>query len=258
MVSLPCKSAAAFRFTVDRLAAHNDKLYFWTLTFRQTPETDEVAMQKFTYFMKWLSRTWCNGLLRGVRVCEFHQEHGLHYHLIINKRIPVQVMRRAGARYGFGRMHVSKCDRGVSSYLTKYMTKEYRTMYPSGMRRWGTVGGFKATRVRDVVLESNYSRNKRKIAGKDRVTFLCAVVIGQFTNFFGPVKNWPAWCLSEVERLMKRKVEREEKWEHSYRVKWCAFELEYASRPGVKLPHITTREEYYGSQSPRQWQSVGS
>jgi len=187
---IPGKSAAAFQLSVRTLRESNDKLYFWTLTFERVT-SDRWAMYMWKLFNQWLSR-WCDGLVRGVRVIEFHETHGAHFHFIINRRIPVQIVRRISARWGFGRNHAEPCWDGAAAYLSKYMSKNYRKQFPTGMRRWACIGGFKGSRVRDLQLVSTGSRNTKRLFGGRRVHIAGIQMAYLLTDFFGPLKEWPS------------------------------------------------------------------
>ena len=163
------KSAVAFLLSAEKLFEIEDKLYFWTFTFRH-------VLNDWDY-----SRTWgafikalCNlygGTLRGLKVVEFHKSHGAHYHALLNKRIYVGQVRRLAVRYGIGRVHVKMADGGATEYLSKYLGKQFkgRNQAFSRMCRWGTIGTFTGTRIRDLEVTGNFS----KAVG------ICRTVVGQ-------------------------------------------------------------------------------
>lgn len=98
------------------------------------------------------------GGLRGVRVIECHKEHGVHYHALVNQRIPVWLVRRWAKRCGIGRVQVKKANSGSIDYLAKYLSKQWQQENGSfkGQTRWGTIGGFRGVKVRDVEVCSRY------------------------------------------------------------------------------------------------------
>jgi hypothetical protein len=152
------KSAVAFILSAEKLFEVEDKLYFWTFTFVD-------VLNDWDY-----SRTWgafikalCNlygGTLRGLKVVEFHKRHGAHYHALVNKRIYAGRVRRLASRYGIGRVHVKMADGGATEYLSKYLGKDFkrRNQAFARMCRWGTIGAFSGTRIRDLEVISNFNR----------------------------------------------------------------------------------------------------
>jgi len=194
------KSACAFMFTAERLAKQSEALYFWTFTFKTTPATDEHAMEDWNTLHRRLMMRF--PLLEGVRVCELHRSHGIHFHCLLNLRIPIRRVQRICRGNGnltgpnryldFGRMSVSKCDATAIPYLTKYMTKEYRRQNCFfGRRRWGTVGGFKGTLKNNIVVESETTRNKERMFGLARISFPTMIMVSHFTSLWGHVERWP-------------------------------------------------------------------
>ncbi len=145
---LPPKTLTAFRFTCEELFRFNRQVYFWTFTLKQ-------VMPAW-----WVPNTWHHfqraiqdrvGKFRGVRVFEWHRDHGLHIHALVNVRLDIHELRRIGARFGFGVMWVRIADENAPKYLSKYLSKEMGRM-PPGMRAWATFGGCRqfGSRVRDI------------------------------------------------------------------------------------------------------------
>lgn len=115
------------------------RVYFWTFTFVQTQPIWRAAAawsalqrQLFDWF----------GRFPGLRVAEMHQEHGLHFHVLVNERLPIAVVRRLAERYGFGRIEVQvvRNKQAAARYLVKYLAKGDPLPCP-GMRRWSRFGG---------------------------------------------------------------------------------------------------------------------
>jgi len=142
------KTVTAFRWSAEELFRTSRKVYFWTFTLKN-------RMPAF-----WVPRTWDRlhrdiidffGKFRGVRVFEWHKQHGLHVHALVNCRMPIHVLRRIGARYGFGVMWVKVADANAPKYLAKYLGKDFGKM-PNGGRSWSCIGGTKGagSRVRQV------------------------------------------------------------------------------------------------------------
>jgi len=141
-------------------------MYFWTIT-------SVKCMHDWQYPLAWarLSRLLFQlGGIFGVRVLEPHQEHGLHYHLLINRRVSVHLMRRMANRSGFGwkgqypRVHVCVADAGVSWYLAKYLAKGGK-LWP-GLHRWGTIGGYRQSKKNAIEIDSVTMRAFRAVRGE--------------------------------------------------------------------------------------------
>ena len=150
------ESKAAFNFNLDRLFADRQTAYFWTFTFPDLPDFPEVR-ERWRKLVNWLKRAF-QDTVHGVRVYEIHETHGIHLHAIFNRRVPVQVLRPAAKRYGFGRIHVKRVSRAGAGYLAKYLGKQHRTEWLQGQRLWAAFGNFKKCRVKDVEVESNFTR----------------------------------------------------------------------------------------------------
>lgn len=115
------------------------KVYFWTFTFVETQPVwrsaaawSALQRQLFDWF----------GKFRGIRVAEMHRLHGLHFHVLVDARLPVAVVRRLATRYGFGRIEVQavRNKEAASRYLVKYLAKGESLPCP-GMKRWTRIGG---------------------------------------------------------------------------------------------------------------------
>jgi len=155
------KTEFAFLSSVSRLFSECPKLYLWTFTMRK-------GMPDW-----WYARVWAEfvrklgdlygGQLRGVKVVELHATHGLHWHVLLNQRVWVGEVRRIGGRLGIGVVHVVRADEASAGYLAKYIGKDLdgqgqRGPLRGGVCRWGTVGGFRGCRVKDVVVDSPFHR----------------------------------------------------------------------------------------------------
>jgi len=115
------------------------RVYFWTFTFRETQPVWR-ASQAWSCFYRELIRF--TGPFKGVRVAEMHKDHGLHFHVLCNVRIPVAVVRRIGERWGFGRVDVQPVRNrdAAAAYLTKYLAKGEK-LPCKGMKRFTRLGG---------------------------------------------------------------------------------------------------------------------
>jgi len=117
------KQKMAFQFSVDRLFRESSQVYMWTVTMKKsTPDF------KVLYCWNKLSRQLQNEmpLLRGLRITERHPgikmfddlwiSHGLHFHLLVNLRIPKWLLDRIGRKWGFGFTWVKKADMQKALY----------------------------------------------------------------------------------------------------------------------------------------------
>jgi len=151
------KTYVAFLFSIDLLASNAGKLFLWTFT-RTDCDCDLKAQRKAWHSLQTLLRRHYPEFA-GVRVFELHHHRsgheqatqGLHVHVVTNRRIDVNLVRKIVKRTsGWGRIHVTKLS-GESSraayYIGKYLGKK-REECLHGWRLWGTFG-FEGTRVKD-------------------------------------------------------------------------------------------------------------
>lgn len=145
------KSHIAFKFNVEKLFEGSESgVYFWTSTFRQVL-TVKQASRRWSAFAKDLVREL--GVF-GIRVYELHDEHGLHIHWLIDRFVPVQIVRLIATRHGFGRIHAKRCGKWVGDYLAKYLSKEVRAACLKGKRLWAGFGSGTWCRVKDINVRS--------------------------------------------------------------------------------------------------------
>jgi len=193
------KTKAAFLLTCEKLFLHDDgkrarRVYMWTFTFPKVV-ADEIAMKCWNHLnssLKYKFRS--SGEIPGVKTVEVHPGgHGLHFHALIARRLPVHEVRRLAIKAGFGRIHVQKCKRGAAEYCAKYLTKKDDGL-KKGTRRWGMIGGFKGTRVKDIIVESELAENCRRVRQVlgfwSREVF---IYINRHTAKYGPCLEWPDW-----------------------------------------------------------------
>jgi len=158
------RSQAAFRLSAERLWAPGFRVYFWTFTFRGV-WADWEALARFRRFQDHLRKPVCDGGLgsewSGVRVAELHPGgHGVHFHMLVNRRLSIWIVQRIASCYGIGRISVELADQNqanVSRYLSKYLSKGKEgplTKTGRRARRWAAVGPLRATRVSDLVNDS--------------------------------------------------------------------------------------------------------
>ncbi len=145
------KTVTAFRWTCESLFERSPRVYFWTMTMRETMPAWHFPPM-WNDFSAALVRKL--GRFKGVRVFHWHRDHGLHVHFLCNLRIPVHLVRRMGKRYGFGIVDVRLADAKAPIYLGRYLGKDILKM-PHGGRSWARFGGTQfGTRVRDIREES--------------------------------------------------------------------------------------------------------
>jgi len=97
--------------------------------------------------------------------------------------------REIGKQYGIGPCWVTPCYREQAYYIGKYLSKE--NDLDKGARRWGTIGGFKPTRVRDIEIDSTFHRNMAKVFGGRQVSCPETTWVWSQSAKHGPVGNWP-------------------------------------------------------------------
>ncbi len=138
------------------------RLYFWTFTFRDVHSL-KVAMGLWNQFLTILKRKLG---FQGVRVIELHEEHGVHLHVLTNRRYKIRRFLELSERYGFGRIHVVHVDdpEGALRYVCKYLSKR-RPKCLRGARLWSAFGDAPRTRVKDVMTDSPFGRLLRAKMG---------------------------------------------------------------------------------------------
>jgi len=150
------KSRQAFLFSAQRLSEQG--LYMWTLTFRELLAVKETR-KRWNHLLTLIRRRWPE--LCGLRVFELHKHHGLHVHLVTNRRIDVNVVRALAKQAGWGRVNVKRIPADRASYLAKYLGKDR----PEAFYRWQLWGGFGKwdwSRVGDILVESGRSTSWRQ------------------------------------------------------------------------------------------------
>lgn len=133
------KTQDAVRWSIEELWLEGrGRVYMWTFTMPS-------AMPAM-----WFGRTWNKFIERaykgmgkwpGIRVFEWHREHGLHCHMLTNRRLPVAMIRRYWESVGGGRLHVCRVwTQQDAMYVAKYIGKDHGKML-AGMRQWARLGG---------------------------------------------------------------------------------------------------------------------
>lgn len=192
------KSHAAFLFSAQRLFAIHAKVYFWTWTFK-TAKCDWQYPYLYDKIMTELRGQFHgseNGGLQGLRVLEHHETHGLHYHLLLNERVPVALLKRIGLKYGLGRISVMRCNPDTAWYLAKYLTKGDEPFYRGGgitthTKRWHCVGGFQGCRKSDVEMDCWPVRVMKEFCFRvGQLPFRVSRVVYNYGSSFGSVRSW--------------------------------------------------------------------
>ncbi len=151
------RSEAAFLFSCDRLALQG-RLYLWTFTFAEVLDLVDTR-KRWNHLLTLIRRKWPE--VCGLRVFELHKEHGLHVHVLTNKRIDVNECRLLSKRSGWGRIHVERIPKEKTPYLAKYLSKER----PQAFRRWRLWAGFGKkwdwTKVAQIQVESLFANVAR-------------------------------------------------------------------------------------------------
>lgn len=159
------KSEAAFRLSAAKLFEESRDVFFWTITFREVHCDWQYSTMWNRFWLEFTDKT--NYFLSGIRVTEFHSSHGIHFHLLCNRRLPVQVVRRFGRRWGIGRVHVAKVRNRAElgddvermvGYMAKYLTKDGRSQFHTAMRKWSCFGGFEGVKVRNIEVDCEFNR----------------------------------------------------------------------------------------------------
>jgi hypothetical protein len=164
------KSFFAFRYSMEQLieTMNGTPLYFWTFTFREVLDIDE-ACKRWSKFLGGATQKGslvnCFPLMSGIRVFEMHpggrdgHSHGLHIHAVVDKYLPVDVVRRiwhskAGED---SRLQVSKIGPGKAYYIGKYLAKGKREPALDGKQLWACFGMADNYRCQDIIVESKWT-----------------------------------------------------------------------------------------------------
>jgi len=150
--------AACFLSIVKLIREHPGDAWLWTLTFAEVMPTHYAAnmhrnlIKEIAYAQKdgaW-PKWW-----GGVKVAELHPGgHGVHFHWVLAKRVPIDKLLELGHKCGFGiiNVHPEPCTEKVATYLAKYLTKGHAI---PGMKQWGGIGNFEHCKVADCEMTSN-------------------------------------------------------------------------------------------------------
>lgn len=168
------RSQAAFILSSEKMFENCNQVYFWTFTFKDVLCDWEASKAWHCFWMDFTSqmgrRFW------GLRVAEYHESHGVHFHVLLNRRVWAPEMRRIASRYGFGRINVKtrykdaegkwrKVDKGAGKYLAKYLGKG-KSMK---IRKWAAIGKGWAIRSSDVKSSDEWSQLKVLMYGERKI-----------------------------------------------------------------------------------------
>lgn len=159
---LPTKSKFAFDCSCKSLpVSSHGNLYLWTFTFAEVIDVAE-GRRRWSEFLRALRKERKNrgqAKLKGLRVFELHPGgHGLHIHVATGCFMHVNQVRRLWFSVGGGRIHVKPIAPQRASDLSKYLRKQGRPECFKGARMWAAFGGADHTRVKDITIESNWTR----------------------------------------------------------------------------------------------------
>lgn len=138
--------------------AESPRLYFWTATFAEA-----LPVWRVNPAWHWAWRTLTNfyGPIQGIRVAEWHEEHGIHFHFVINQRLSIQAVLKIFQRYGFGRINVQlvRSPQRTARYLEGYLSKGEKLGF--GLRRFTRLGKIGVAK-NDLVCESDLAKQCRQ------------------------------------------------------------------------------------------------
>lgn len=206
---------------LDRLAKQG-RCYLWTFTFRDA--VDYTALRKaWNRLLTYLRRRM--PLWEGVRVYEVHPgkygefSHGLHVHVVSNRRHDAHTVWDAARAAGWGRCHVVRVKKDRLYYVSKYLAKS-RPPALAGWRLHATFGMKQRTRLADIVCHSVRADLMRYVcrtfpelgwmAKQDTVLSLyhrylqgrtsatLAIALGASHEWRGPWKGWVALTAAEL------------------------------------------------------------
>jgi hypothetical protein len=171
--SLISKSKFAFNCSIEDLVpSHSGKLYMWTFTFAQVLDVKE-ARERWSTFLDLFRRRKRYRGFHGLRVFELHPGgHGLHVHVITGNYLHVNDVRALWRSCGGGRIHVLPIAPNRAGYVGKYLTKRGRPVCFKAVRLWAKFGVFVATKVKDIKIESDWTRTYSTLKATLGRTFL--------------------------------------------------------------------------------------
>jgi hypothetical protein len=168
------KSQIALQFSIENFPV---ELYLWTFTWAD-PTPAKEGVKKWRNFLQGKGQNSqgfrsCFPTASGIRVFEIHPggdrfqpglSHGLHVHAIIDKRLPVDIMRTIWKEQGEGGMiNVRRVPRDRAIYVGKYLSKQ-RNECMKGVRLWAAFGECETSKVKDIVVDGKWTATYRFLA----------------------------------------------------------------------------------------------
>jgi len=154
---------ATVRAFLQNCAENNTGVYFWTFTTRKVHRLPEYGYI-WSRFITSIRNEYRFDLptLGGIRTIELQKRGAVHWHCLINRRLPVDRIREIGKPYGIGWMYVDKADspRRASNYISKYIEKDGGAAFKNtGMPVWGTIGFAPwRTTVKQIIIRNEYTK----------------------------------------------------------------------------------------------------
>jgi len=148
-------------------------LFFWTFTWPKAQDVEESCSLWHRFIHA--RRGFCVAfpLVSGLRVFEMHPgrrvagemlSHGLHVHAVIDRYVPVDIVRSIWEREGQGgRLQVEKIPRERALYIGKYLAKA-RIECLKGKRLWAAFGQCEASKVKDIVVDTRWTESYKFLA----------------------------------------------------------------------------------------------
>lgn len=176
MQKTPSKSRFAFECSSKDIRPNRKgHIYLWTFTFAEVVEIAQARKYWIAFLKKFRERKM-HKFFQGLRVFEMHPGgHGLHIHVITANFLRVNEVRALWHEFGGGRINVKPIPWERRNYLAKYLSKSGRPQCLKGVRLWAAFGGFDHTRVKDVVVESDFTRTYKllcsAIEGFDKLRY---------------------------------------------------------------------------------------
>jgi len=153
------KRAAAVLFGINELG-RTGRCYLWTFTFKRVL-ADFNAAALVRHLLRRIKERL--GRFGFVRVFELHPGgHGLHCHMVCNRRLAASVVWELAEKTGLGIVDVRRIRKGEETETALYMSKYFskgRGQLSDGIRAIG-FGGMSQT-IRTVEVDSKASRSSK-------------------------------------------------------------------------------------------------
>jgi len=158
------KTEAALSINIARLFEQGTPVLL-TLTFEEVHEVKQAFYQwkLFQNALVAFGKLGKSNTIYGIRVAELHDGdesgHGVHYHVVLNRFVPIEIVRSIAEKFGFFWLEMKECytAAGLSSYLAKYLSKQHRPECLKGKRLWSAFGKWHHSKVKNVRCLSEFS-----------------------------------------------------------------------------------------------------